>query len=178
MQNARIRIGGHFFLSSQPADPNRHPLTTNPEPPNNGAAHTNCTILKVVVASTAEAETGGMFCNSQDAVPMRVALKEMGHPQPPTHCRGDNSTAIGIANRTIKQRCSKAMDMRCCWLQDCEAQQQFKHCWDKGDGNRADHHTKCFPAAHHHAMRPVCLAPEANLLECDTISVCKGVFIL
>ena len=156
---ARSRIGGHFFLSSRPTDPNRQPLATDTPPPNNGAIQTNSTILNVVVASAAESETGGMFYNSQDGVPMRVALHEMGHLQPPTHCRGDNSTAIGIANHTIKQRRSKAMDMRYFWLQDREAQNQFKYYWDKGEGNLADYHTKHFSAKHHRAMRPVYLSP-------------------
>jgi hypothetical protein len=52
----------------------------------------------------------------------------MGHPQQSaTHVRGDNSTAaIGVANNTIKQRQSKAMDMRFFWLQDREAQEHFQ----------------------------------------------------
>jgi hypothetical protein len=128
--NACSRMGGHFFLSSPPLDPTRQPLATDKHPPENGAIHVNSTILKVVVASAAEAEIGAMFYNSQDAVPMRVALAEMGHPQPPIHVRGDNSTAIGIANKTIKQRRSKSMDMRYFWLQDREAQSQFKYYWD------------------------------------------------
>ena len=90
-----------------------------------------------------------MFYNSQDAVPMRTALYKMGHSQSPTHCRGNNTTAIGIANPTIKQRRSKAMDMRYFWLQDRDAQKQFKYYWDKGEGNLADYHTKHHSVKHH-----------------------------
>ena len=54
----------------------------------------------------------------KDAAPIRAALEEMGHPQPPTAIVVDNSTASGIANKTVKQRRSKAMDMRFCWVQD------------------------------------------------------------
>jgi hypothetical protein len=68
--NARSHMGGHFFLSSPPLDPSRQPLATDKPPPDNGAIHVNSTILKVVVASAAEAETGAMFYNSQDAVPI------------------------------------------------------------------------------------------------------------
>ena len=100
-----------------------------------------------------------MFYNSQDAVPMRTALYKMGHSQSPTHCRGNNTTAIGIANPTIKQRRSKAMDMRYFWLQDRDAQKQFKYYWDKGEGNLADYHTKHHSVKHHRAMRPVYLSP-------------------
>jgi hypothetical protein len=169
-------MSSHFILSSRPANPTRQPLATDTPPPENGTVHTNSTILKVIVASAAEAETGGMFYNSQDAVPMLIALEEMGHPQPATHIRGDNSTTIGITNRTIKQRRSKAMDMRYFWLQDRDAQAQFKYYWDKGDGNRADYFTKHHSVAHHRAMRPIYLGPEPKA---TTANQCLrgGVFI-
>jgi hypothetical protein len=48
----------------------------------------------------------------------RVTLTEVGHIQPPTPLRTDNSTAFGILNETIKQKRSKAMDMRYRWLTD------------------------------------------------------------
>ena len=35
----------------------------------------------------------------------------MNHTQPPTLIQVDNSTAVGIANKSIKQKRSKAMDM-------------------------------------------------------------------
>ena len=83
----------------------------------------------------------------------------MGHHQSPTHCRGDNSTTIGIANRTIKQRQSKAMDMRYLWLQNRDTQEQFKYYWGTGEGNLADYHIKHHSVKHHRAMRPVYLSP-------------------
>lgn len=153
-RKARSRLGGYFFLSSKPADPDRQPLATDPAPPMNGPIKVNSTIMKNVLASAAEAETGAMFYNCQDALPIRTTLEEMGHPQPPTHVRGDNSTAIGIANNTIKVRRSKAIDMRYFWLQDREAQKHFKYYWDKGEGNRADYYTKHHSVAHHRATRP------------------------
>jgi hypothetical protein len=109
---ARSRYGGHYWLGSL-TGPHR----------NNGAVKTNSSILKPVVSSAAEAETGALFHNCQDALPLQVALAEMGHPQQPTPVTVDNSTAVGIANKTIKQRRSKAIDMRYYWLQDREAQQ-------------------------------------------------------
>jgi hypothetical protein len=81
-------MGGHFFLSS---------LATDMPPPKNCAVHTNSTILlKLVVTSAVEAETGGMFYNSQDGVLMRITLEEMGRPQPPTHIRGDNNKTVTL----------------------------------------------------------------------------------
>ena len=40
----------------------------------------------------------------------------MSHPQQPTPIQVDNSTAVGIANKSIKQKRSKAMDMRFCLM--------------------------------------------------------------
>jgi len=42
----------------------------------------------------------------------KATLKDLGHPQPkiPVHC--DNTTAVGIANSTIKRQQSRAMEMR------------------------------------------------------------------
>ena len=65
-----------------------------------------------VMSSAAEAEIGATFLNSQETVPIRTTLAELGHPQPPTPIHVDNSTAAGFANNTIKQKRSQAIDMR------------------------------------------------------------------
>jgi hypothetical protein len=64
-----------------------------------------------VVVSAAESEVGEYFHNAQSGAPLRVTLTELGHTQPPTPLRTDNSTAYGIVNETIKQKRSNAMDM-------------------------------------------------------------------
>jgi hypothetical protein len=87
----------------------------------NGAVHVTCTILKLVAASTAEAELGTPFLYAQEAKVIRLVL-ELGHPQPPTPIHIDNTTAVGIVNNTIKQQRSHAMEMRYFWLLDGEAQ--------------------------------------------------------
>ena len=56
------------------------------------------------MASVAEAEYGALFLNGQAAVPIRTTLIEMHHPQPPAPIQVDNSTAVGIANRSIKNK--------------------------------------------------------------------------
>ena len=95
---------------------------------------------------------------------IRAALEETGHPQPPTAIVVDNSTASGIANKTVKQRRSKAMDMRFYWVQDRMEQRQFQvHCyWRKGAQNLADYFTKHHPARYHVDMRPVYLHVDSN----------------
>jgi hypothetical protein len=105
------------------------------------------------MASAAKAELGGLYYNGTDACPLRTALDEMDHPQPPTPLITDNSTATGIANKTVKQRRSKAIDMRFYWLQDWVEQDEFRIFWKRGADNLADYFTKHHPAAYHRVMR-------------------------
>ena len=106
------------------------------------------------MASAAEAEVGALLMNAQLAAPMRVTLEELGHPQPATPMKTDNSTANGILNGTIKQQRSKTIDVRFCWLKDRAEQGQFKICWAAGDENWADCFTKHHSATHHKILRP------------------------
>jgi hypothetical protein len=62
-------------------------------------------------AAEAEAEMAAAHHNIVEACGLRTALKELGHPQPPTHFTVNNSTAGGIANITERERQMKAMDM-------------------------------------------------------------------
>jgi len=78
----------------------------------NGAIMVNAKIMREVLSSTAEAELAALFHNGREACPLRTALEELGHPQPPTPIVTDNVTAKGIANDDIRQKRSKAIDMR------------------------------------------------------------------
>ena len=64
------------------------------------------------MGSAAEAEIGAGYMTSQDSIPIRTTLEEMDHPQPPTPIQVDNTTAVGFANKTIKQKRSKVIDIR------------------------------------------------------------------
>jgi hypothetical protein len=139
---ARSRVGGYFFLGND-----------TKEPPLNGAIHVISQIMLNVMASAAEAEVGGLFINGQAACPLRTTLEEMGHPQPPTIIVTDNQCAEGIANDTVKQKRSKAIDMRFYWIRDRVDQKQFQIYWRKGSENMADYFTKHHPASHHQRMR-------------------------
>jgi hypothetical protein len=59
----------------------------------------------------AEAEIGAVFINAKEGAVLCTTLEELGHPQPPTPLETDNTTATGYSNGTIKQKCTKAMDM-------------------------------------------------------------------
>ena len=87
------------------------------------------------MSSAAEAELGALFHNGKAAAPIRAALEELGHEQPPTPLQTDNTTAIGIASDNIKQKRSKAMDMRFYWVRDRVRQGQFQIYWKPGKAN-------------------------------------------
>jgi hypothetical protein len=117
-----------------------------------------------VVASAAESEVGACFHNAQSGAPLRVTLADLGHIQPPTPLRTDNSTTFGILNETIKQKRSKAMDMRYHWLTDRVRQQQFDVYSRPGRENLGDYHTKHHSAQRHKDMRGLILH-QANSLQ-------------
>ena len=56
------------------------------------------------MASSTEAELGGLFENCQKATYTRTYLAEMGHQQPPTPVDTDNTAANSIVNGTAKQK--------------------------------------------------------------------------
>ncbi len=156
---ARSRAAGFFFLSSNydVTPPDAKPV------PNNGPVHILCKIIGNVMSSATEAEVGGLFLNGQDAVMLRNTLEFLGHPQPATPIQTDNACAEGIANDTVKQKRSKAMDMRFYWIRDRVRQGHLKIHWKKGQDNLADYHTKHHPASHHRQMRPIYLHEEQAL---------------
>jgi hypothetical protein len=151
---ARSRAGGLHHLSSEV--PNDH-LPDAPAPPLNGAIHIVSGIMRAVLASATEAELGALFVNAQDACVLRNTLIAMGWPQPATPIQTDNSCAEGIINDTVKQRRSKAIDMRFYWVRDRVRQGQFRIHWKKGSDNLADYFTKHHSPKHHQLMRPLFL---------------------
>ena len=153
IKHARSRAGGHFMLSDSTTDTSKTPI--NPMP--NGTLHAECRTLRNVMASAAEAELGALFHNAQVAEPMRTCLAEIGHPQPRTPLKTDNSTAAGIVTSSIRQKKSKAMDMRFFWVKDRVSQKHFLVYWESGRTNRGDYFTKHFPPRHHVDVRPTYL---------------------
>ena len=140
---ARSRIAGYFYLSS-----------IKDKPPLNGVVHIECKTLRHVVASAAEAETAGVFHNSQIVLSMRRILEALNHPQPPTPMKTDNSTTTGFIRNNIHQKKSKSWDMRFYWLRDKKTQQLLNFYWEKGKNNYADYFTKHHSIKHHRSTRP------------------------
>jgi hypothetical protein len=76
-------------------------------------------------------------------------LSALGHPQPPTPLKTDNSTAYSFVHSNIRQRRSKTWDMRWNWLRDKVMHKQLRIYWGKGHNNDTDYFTKNHPPAHH-----------------------------
>jgi hypothetical protein len=163
---ARSRAGGHFYLGQT--------ASTNPTMRNNGAILNTSTVMRNVLSSASESECGALFNNTKDAVALRNTLHEMGHHQPPTPVEVDNSTAVGFANKQIKQQKSKSMDMRYYWIQDRVSQKQFKVYWRPGHTNLADYFTKHFSPSYHRSTRSTYLHGANNI---SSFSLCEGVLI-
>ena len=135
---AKSRAGGHFYLKNK-----------TDRDFSNGAILTLSKIIKHVMTSANEAEMAALFLNCKAAIPLRIALEEMGHPQPKTPAVTDNSAAEGLINKSMIPKRAKAHDMRFNWLKCREAQNMFDLVWRPGKDNKADYHTKHHPDVHH-----------------------------
>ena len=116
------RSDGHYFLGDE-----RPGMSTPPtnRPRLNGPIHSISRIMSNVMGSAAEAEIGADYINVQEAVPIRNLIRKLGHPQPATPIQVDKSTSDGFANDTIKQKRSKAIDVRFYWIHDRTNQGQL-----------------------------------------------------
>ena len=141
---SRSRAGGLHYLSSV-SDPTSAPV--------NGAIEAVSTIIPTVVSAASEAELAGLFLNGQAAVSTRHTLADLGYPQDPTPLITDNTTALGIANRSVRLKRSKAIDMRYHWIRDRVDLGDYVVLWGPGADNLADYFTKTHPPAHYKSMR-------------------------
>eukprot|EP00957_Ditylum_brightwellii_P037015 2802628-Ditylum_brightwellii.AAC.1 len=110
-KNAKSRAADHFHLT-----------TKDYMEFSNGAILTLSPIIKYVVALASEAELVALFCTVREAVPLRIILEELGHPQPPTPLTMDNNTVHGLSIGKMVYKRSKAVDIHFHWLKCREAQ--------------------------------------------------------
>ena len=142
--NAKSRAAAYYYMTRK-GQRNFH----------NGAIDVLSTIIKHVMSSASEAETGALYYGCKRAIPYRTTLEEMGHPQTePTPVTTDNNTAHGLTMGTMQSKASKSNDMRFQWLKCRRAQRLFRFLWAKGSLNRADYPSKHHPARHHQRVRP------------------------
>jgi hypothetical protein len=137
---AKSRAGGFFYMGSD---------TKTDKKLTNGAILIISKVLTHVMSSAAVAETGAVFINAKEGAVLRTSLEELGHKQPPTPMETDNITATGYSNGTIKQKRTKAMDMRFYWITYRVKQGQFYVYWGPGYQNLADYFTRHHLPAHH-----------------------------
>jgi hypothetical protein len=110
---AQSRAAGYHYLSNNPPKPDQPPAPNDPSPPMNGAIVVPCKVMcEVLLSSASKAELATLFYNGKEGAPLHITLEELGHPQPPTPMVTYNSMVSGIVNESVKQKCSKAMDMR------------------------------------------------------------------
>ena len=139
---ARSRAGGHIYFGD-------HQNDTVP----NAAVSNISVIIPTVAASAVEAEYASSFIVGQAATSIMHTVIDLGYPQHTIHMVSDNSCAVGIANHTVKQKRSKAIDMRYHWLRDQVKQQKISIIWKPGAVNLADFFTKAHPVHHHKTVR-------------------------
>ena len=82
-----------------------------------------------------EAEVGGLLHNGKTYVPLRVTLHELGFSQPTTPIKTDKLYAEGIVTATVRQKNSKAMDVRFHLIKDRVKQEEFFVYWKPGIQN-------------------------------------------
>jgi hypothetical protein len=152
---AKSRLAGYYHMGS------RRIQNGLPETELNAPILVQVKTIRYTVGSAAEAEIGGIYDAGQTAVPLRQALEEMGHPQPPTPIKTDNATAQGILTATMRPKMSKSIDKNYWWMKDKIQQGEYNLYWRSGKENWADYHTKHHPPAHHKMMRKKYLVANA-----------------
>ena len=90
---AKSRVSGYFYIS------NKTSTQTH-----NAPVHIEYTLLKHMVFSAAEAETGGVFHNIKSAIYIKKILKALVYLQDTIQIKTDNSTAETFSNSTLKEK--------------------------------------------------------------------------
>lgn len=73
---SKSRIVGYYYLSSEYTTTNLMGI------PLYAPIHVECKLLKYVVSSAVEAETGALYGNFQMTIMMKTILNALGHKQP------------------------------------------------------------------------------------------------
>jgi hypothetical protein len=112
----------------------------------------------------------------QDAVSLRNTIADLGHLQPTTSIKTNNSMAALITNNTIKQRQSKAMGIHFYWIRDRVEQGQFIIYWRPGEkiseittSNSIPRHTtdSCAPPSYYRVLQAVYMPTPTAPASCE-----------
>ena len=90
-------------------------------------------------------------------------LEALGHHQKIIPLKTDNSTADAFSNSTLKEKRSKAWDMRLYWIKDRVHDKEFYICWSAGANNFADYFTKHFSPSYHQQIQPHYILKNFNI---------------
>ena len=101
----------------------------------------------------AESEIGEMYINTCKAVPQRISLIKMGHPQPRTPMQTNNLDLHSVVTNNIHPRITKSLDMRVHCLRCQDTKGHVRYYWRPGKQNLADYWKKPHPESHHRAKR-------------------------
>ena len=85
-----------------------------------------------------------IYDSQRNGLPCQTLIK-MGWPQPKSPIQVDNTTAVGVTNKTLVPKQTKSMDIRLYWLRCQMTQGQFRVYWAPGPSNEADYTTKHHP---------------------------------
>jgi hypothetical protein len=96
-QNGKSRASAHFYLTNH-----------DDKEFNNGTILTLSSIIKHVMSSASKAELAALYYGRKLAVPICMALEEMGHPQlKRTMITTNNITAQGLTMGTMTPKASE-----------------------------------------------------------------------
>ena len=141
--------------------------------------------MRNVVTSAAEAETAALFYNAKTIIELRRILHALGHVQPPTPIKTDNSTALGFITNFVHQKRSKSWDMRFHWLKE-HHNTDFSVYGEPGKNNHAGYFTKHHSPIHHKKVRNNCILKGFNIMlnkckkgisDTDLKLACEGVLV-
>ena len=111
---SKSRAAGHFYMSK-----NKDEIF------NNGAVMKLSNIIKHTIDSASEAETAALFYNCKAAIPLRLTLEEMRHPQPKTPVTSENTAALGLIKKIMIPKSAKSYDIRFNFLKYRQVQNQI-----------------------------------------------------
>ena len=136
---ARSRIASFFYFG------NREEV----EGQRNGAVQVNVKVETTVCNSAMEIEYVGCYATARSGIALRQMSDAMGYPQAATRISTDNACAAGVANKTMKIKRSRTINMNFHWIRDRVAQGEYTVVWFEGRKNLADFFTKPLPREAH-----------------------------
>ena len=97
---AKRRAAGYLYMGDKLVGEIPHSKLSGP-------IYIECILLKHVVKSVVEAETGSVFYNCKTTIGIKNMLQILGHQQYTIPIKTDNSTSASYSNSILKEKCSK-----------------------------------------------------------------------